>query len=280
MEANLFLKELFSKVEAPSEVLEAVNSVSGSLPDSVSEILPKVLTVGSAKANKEVASFFENKINERLTKAQVQRLEAAGFTQDEIKAIRGAKPEDRVLLVAELEREKNNKVLNSSVDERVKEYEARVREYEAKVANYQRMLLEKDSYYANKIEQVRMENDLNAVINSLPIRTDGIPKEAAVRLLKDELRTKLEMMGAQLQFINGHPKLVRADDASLDYYDDGNNLVDAYRFIAGVASGLNLLDKAGAPKVVATPNPPSSVNKAASNHVNKVRELINNIRKK
>jgi nicotinamide mononucleotide adenylyltransferase len=244
MQASIFLKELLSKAEFNNEeVISAVESLQGEIPDAVADILPKLLTEKAAKSSKEINSFFENKYNERLTKLQINKLAEAGFSDNEINEIKKLKPEERLLYIAQVERERASLANNASVDERVAEMEKRLKEAEAKVLAYQKSLIDKDKHYASVIQGIKMETDLNNALATIKIRKDGIPLEAAYKLIKDEMRTQLEIMGASLQFVNGYPKLVRADDNSLDYYDENNNLVDGNKFIISIVSKLNLLDK-------------------------------------
>lgn len=263
MKAGIFLKELLAKAEVSDEVLlAAAEQLEGELPDNVGDILPNILTPKSAKSNKDITSFFDTKFNERLTKTQVAKLQEAGFSEAEVAEIKKLSPEERLVRVAQIEREKASSVLNTSVDERVASFQKQAQEAEAKALSYQKALLEKDKYYASVIEGVKMETDLNSFLSSIQFRKDGIPRDAALKLVKDELKTALEVAGAQLTFINGFPKLVRRDDNSLDFYDDGNNLVDAGRFIFAIANRLNLVET--------NPNPAGGVNRNQNTKTNPI----------
>jgi len=282
MKANLFLKEFFNKTQTLNEeIAQAIEGLDAELPDSVTEALNHVLTFKSAKSNKELASFFENRFNERLNKTQVQKLQEAGFSESEIEAIKKTPLEERAISVARIVEEKKKAEYSESVDERLKTLQRQIEEYEQKINGYQKSLLEKDKYYSNVIEAVKMETDLNNFINTIQFRKDGVPRDAAIRLLKDEIKTQLELMDAALTFINGYPKLVKKEDATLDYYDEGNNPVDAARFIYGIATKLNIVEPATQAqsnrreiKVTA----PSFTQKPVFDNNSRVSSILNKIR--
>jgi DNA-binding transcriptional MerR regulator len=281
MKANIFLKELFAKTQTLNEELSnSLETLEGELPDSVAETLNNILTSNSAKSNKEIASFFEKRFSERLTKAQIQKLQEAGFTESEIEKIKNTPAEARPIVASQLADERLKKEYSASVDERLAQYQKQMEEYENKVQSYQKALLEKDKYYAGVIETVKMETDLNNFISTIQFRKDGVPREAAIKLLKDELKTQLELMDAGLTFINGYPKLVKKDDPTLDYYDEGNNPVDAARFIYSLATKLNIVEQAQGTSVKKEPRgyTPIVANRVNTDGTSRVASILNKIR--
>lgn len=280
--------DLFQKAEIDidDKLREAIEK-SGEieLPDSATELTSKLLTEKAAKANKSIEKYFEDKVNKALTSLQVQKLKDLGFDDSQVKEISQLAPADRIAHIIEIQRQLSGVTTNATIDEVEKRYKKIEEELRAKLSAKDQALLEREKHYNAKVEEARNDSEFSSFLSTFNFRKDGLPKERTYALVKEDVNKFVSSIGGVLYFINGNPKLMRANDPTMELYDDNNNLIDAKQLIYKIADGLNVLEK--------NVNPPKQparftgaqvkTNVDSGNHVqsqakNRVNDLINKIR--
>ena len=100
--------------------------------------------------------------------------------------------------------------------------------------------IEAEKSFEQKLREKEDEFHIKSLIRKFEIN-NNIPADKAHKLIMEELNLKLTAAGARLIASGDNIRLVQADDVSLDYYDERNNLVNPEGFIKGVIKSLNLL---------------------------------------
>lgn len=230
MKLQTLFDKLLEKAEIPAEkrgaILEkSANLLSQELPEEATEIVAAIdnfLTEQSALANRKISEQVYNKKLRELNKALKTKLQNFGFESNEIEDIISAKNiEEAFEGFGKRLEDKLKKHYSLSESERIKQEEELRRQEREKAERLQNQILELERRYKNELERERALLRLQYLIAQTP-KNDSLPNDKANKLIINEIQEMLKRDNAKLVEVNGHLRVVNAEDESLDVFDDKN----------------------------------------------------------
>jgi hypothetical protein len=280
MKADFFLKQVLNKVNVPNktELEEALARIPNlDIPDEFETVVQgfaNLHTEDSAKSSKTLAEYHVNKHRDNATKAMTSKMQADGFETAEIDEVLRMPFEDRWQSIAGIVKEKERKNYSLTESERVKLAEDKAAREKERADRLQQVNIEKEINMKRQWEDQLMEYDLHGFVSNMAFN-DNLPKDKAVKLVVDEVKSKLNGANAKLTRSGNQLRLVQADDTALDFYDERNNPVYLQAFVENVMQENNLFRKRDAPKQT-TANLRNALLQNPGVKPNGVQNMVNN----
>lgn len=242
MTINNFLKELAEKagIENKEEMLASFD-VKGNLPDGFEVVAQRLMSKDAALSNAEIAAHFTSKHNANLTRVQTAKLEAAGFSKDEIKLITDLEPESRTEKIIEIQHQKLTREGTITTDEATKLLKQELEDSRKKYQILEAQLIESTKRADNVISQYKENQAIKTAISSLPLRSDILNKQELVELIHTKVNSHLAQKNAKLKVVGDKILVVNADDNTTVAYDEFNNPMSAEKVFRTLAGESQLL---------------------------------------
>lgn len=268
MKIATFLESLLSKAEVNNQELQSkLSALEFDVPDELQSAVDGLVSVNAAKSKADFAQHHINKHNHNVNQAHTAKLQALGLSDSEITDVMATSIEERVTKVANIIASKESAKYSGSKDEQVLALEKQISELKNRADSFQKASLNKDSEYSKKLEAQKAEIMLQRIVEGFSLRKDTIPHETALPLIISTVNNSLAHKGAKIIFIGDKPKVVNADDETLDFYDEKSNPIDARVFIERTIQGLNLLSKAPVSQTAPKQTFDAKGNKASASEV-------------
>lgn len=254
-----FIKNTLDRagVENKETLLAQVQNLKGDVPDEFGEVLNRLMTKEAAMANSELATHFFNRRNQTITQAQAAKLEAAGFTKDEIKIITDLSPEERTEKILSIQHDKLVAQGKLSVDEKTKSLQSELDSARKVQVSLESQLQEARKNSAKQLEDFKDMQVIRTELAKLNLRTDILSREEVITLLIDKANTFLASKNAKIKVIGGtRLSVVNKDDGVTPAYDEYSTPLNADKIFRSVAAEAKLLNLQKGPGAAGGNNPP------------------------
>lgn len=235
-----------SEIEEKLRVLDALD-----IPDEAGEVLMKgldgLMSRDAVFANKDIAEKFNQRISGNIDRAHSSKLQGMGFSETEISEVMALSTEQRLERIAQIAADREKTKYSQTESDRIIAEQALAKREKERADRLLAQKIEAEKTFEQKMRAKEDEFHIKNLIRRFEIN-NNIPEDKARKLIMEELNIKLTAAGARLVASGDNIRLVQADDVSLDYYDERNNLVNAEGFIKGVIKSLNLLQENKQPK--------------------------------
>lgn len=230
-----------SEIEEKLRVLDALD-----IPDDAGEVLMKgldgLMSRDAVFANKDIAEKFNQRISGNIDRAHSSKLQGMGFSETEISEVMALSTEQRLERIAQIAADREKTKYSQTESDRIIAEQALAKREKERADRLLAQKIEAEKSFEQKMRAKEDEFHIKNLIRKFDIN-NNIPEDKARKLIMEELNIKLTAAGARLVASGDNIRLVQADDVSLDYYDERNNLVNAEGFIKGVIKSLNLLQE-------------------------------------
>lgn len=242
MTLHNFIRDVAQKANIPNEVVEEqiknLNNIDLTEDFNAAQ---KLLSLDAAKSSQDIAQFFNQKYNQDLTRAQTAKLQASGFSDDDISIINQLDVTERTSKIIEIQKNKLESQLGFSADERVKTLENQIKDWQSKAETYQRALDEERKKAQNEISKYQQTQNIMSFISSLPVRKDIFSADELQKSIYEKAQIEAARLNGQIVYRNGKMEVVSTEDGMTKIYDEFFNPVSAEKMIRDVAQNNNLL---------------------------------------
>ena len=248
MKLSTFFDNLNNKIDDFDVSTDIINDIhtrfaDQEIPDQYADVLTKIISRKEAMIDKEIADHHQKKVFSNLTKAQTNRLLAQNFSDDEISLINQLSVEERLDKILEIQKSKISSHFSQSETDKVKQYEELMQREKERADKFQQTIISKETEFQKREENIRNEYLLSSYLDSVKYRTDTVPRETAISIMKNELKSFLDVRNAKLIFVHNNPKIVMKDDETEEYYDENNKSIKLNNLIIRLAQSQNLVDR-------------------------------------